>query len=78
MEADTVHAVIQKAKKTTTAKIYTPRYWTNLIRMRPRELPLVLNNFKSILQTRFQHRKVNMKRKLVLWNKIRYVKYKYA
>ncbi|KAG5880548.1 hypothetical protein JTB14_021220 [Gonioctena quinquepunctata] len=85
MEADTIHALMEKTKKTTTARVDIPRDWTNLIRMIPRKPPIIVNDmglndffdFKSLLKTRFQHRKINTKGDSVLWNKIRWIQYRH-
>ncbi|KAG5864777.1 hypothetical protein JTB14_016704 [Gonioctena quinquepunctata] len=85
MEADTIHVLIEKTKKTTTARVDIPRDWTNLIRMIPRKPSIIVNDmglkfffdFKSLLKTCFQHRKINTKGDSVLWNKIRLIQYRH-
>lgn len=85
MEADTIHASIEKAKKTTTVRVDIPRDWANLIRMIPRTPPIVVTemglqdffDFKSLLRSRFQHRKVNTSGQPVIWNKIRHIQYRH-
>ncbi|KAK9739098.1 hypothetical protein QE152_g9306 [Popillia japonica] len=48
MEADTIHALIEKTRKTTTARVDIPRDWANLIRMIPRK-PHIITNGDSVL-----------------------------
>lgn len=65
MEADQIHAAIEKTKK--SARIDIPRDWANLIRLVPRKPPIFVHemrpdeflNFKSLLYGKFQHKKVN-------------------
>src|SRR5699024_7147136 len=61
MEADTIHAAIEKVKKNTTAQIELPRDWANLIRMVYRKSPIEVIelpqseffNFKDLITTHF-------------------------
>nr|CAH7763608.1 unnamed protein product [Callosobruchus chinensis] len=84
MEADTIHAAIEKTKRATTANTDIPRDWANLIRLVPRQHPIVVHemeqgqflNFKAVLETYFQHRKVNTDGSSVPWNKICLLQYR--
>lgn len=84
MEADSIHAAIEKTKNTTTANIEIPRDWANLIRMVPRNPPLMVTemqqnqflNFKSLLREGLQHRKKNTVGNSVTWSTIRWMQYR--
>lgn len=83
MEAHTIHAAIEKAKKTTTAKMCIPRNWANFIRLILRQPQIIVHemngakflNFKSLLSTKFQHTRVNAAGEKVVWLKIRVIYY---
>lgn len=83
MEADQIHAAIEKTKKNTTAKIDIPRDWANLIRLIPRKPSILVNEmvqeqflgFKSLLSHKFQHKKTNTENEPVAWSKIRVLYY---
>jgi len=84
MEADSIHAIIEKSKKKSLASIEVPRDWVNLIRMIHRNPPIIVSemvqndflNFKELLKTKYVHRKVNTKHEPVSWNKIKWMQYK--
>lgn len=83
MEADTIHAAIEKTKKRTTAEIELPRDWANLIRLVPRKPPIKVIemeqdeflNFKSILNTHYVHRKKNTSNESIQWLQIKWMQY---
>ncbi|XP_072399152.1 uncharacterized protein [Diabrotica undecimpunctata] len=83
MEADTIHAAIEKTKNSTTARIDIPRDWANLIRLIPRKPPIFVQEmkqeeflcFKSLLSGKFQHAKTNTQGQPVVWSKIRLIYY---
>lgn len=43
MEADSIHAIIEKSKKKSLASIEVPRDWVNLIRMIHRNPPIIVS-----------------------------------
>lgn len=83
MEADTIHAAIEKQKKRTMIDIELPRDWALLISSVQRNPPInVIQmqqhnffNFKELLTKLFVHKKVNSNGEAVGWNKIRWMKY---
>lgn len=83
MEADSIHALIEKSKKNTTLSIELPRDWANLIRMIQRKPPITVLemeqkeflNFKDILKTTYIHRTTNTEGETVFWRKIKWIKY---
>lgn len=83
MEADTIHAAIEKQKKRTMIDIELPRDWALLISSVQRNPPInVIQmqqqnffNFKELLTKLFIHKKVNTNGEAVGWNKIRWMKY---
>lgn len=83
LEADTVHAAIEKVKSKTTAKIELPRDWANLIRMVPRNPPIEvleieqkdLLNFEDTLKDKYIHRKINTNKEAVNWLQIKWMQY---
>lgn len=83
MEADSIHAAIEKTKKHTTADIELPRDWANLIRLVPRTPPIKVIeldqtqflNFKSCLTTHYVHRKNNTINEQVQWLRIKWMQY---
>lgn len=84
MEADSIHALIEKTKKKSLASIEVPRDWVNLIRMIHRTPPIKVQemvqseffNFKKLLSTSYVHRKFNNKNEAVSWNKIKWIQYR--
>lgn len=86
MEADGVHALIERAKKKTTSCIEIPRDWSNFIRCI--ECTPKINvyqmeqseflNFKSLLKNEFVHRTHNTDGEKVYWNEINWLKYEYS
>jgi len=84
MEADSIHALIEKTKKKSLASIEVPRDWVNLIRMIHRTPPIKVQemvqsecfNFKKLLSTSHVHRKFNNKNEAVSWNKIKWIQYR--
>ncbi|KAK5639981.1 hypothetical protein RI129_010792 [Pyrocoelia pectoralis] len=84
MEADTIHAAIEKTKKCTTANIHVPRDWANLIRPVPKNPPIKVVevqqcqflNFKQLLGGIFQHRKTTTMGSAVIWSQIRWIQYR--
>lgn len=83
MEADTIHAKIEKAKKRTTASIELPRDWSTFLRtmecqpklnvyqMEQREFL----DFKSLLKTEYTKRTEDTEGRGVRWGEIRWMKY---
>lgn len=86
LEADTIHAAIEKERKKTAMKIDLPRDWANLIRCVKRRVPInVIEmeqnqflNFKSLLSERYVHRKENITRQKVPWMQIKWLQYRKA
>lgn len=84
LEADTIHAAIEKVKKNTTAKIELPRDWANLIRLVPRhpsieviEIPQKdLLNFENVLKGYYVHRKINNNNESIQWLQIKWLQYR--
>lgn len=85
MEADSVHALIEKTRKKTNALIELPRDWANLIRMIPRKPPIIVHemqqdqflNFKELLETAFVQKKVNTAGEPVKWTKIKWMQFRW-
>lgn len=83
MEADTIHAAIEKKKKHSSIDIELPRDWAILISSVQRSPPInVIQmeqknffNFKDLLTNVFIHKKVNTNGEPVGWNKIRWMMY---
>lgn len=84
MEADTIHAAIEKIRKNTTVNIDIPRDWANLIRSIPRKHNKIfvyeMNlrdflDFKVMLSGKFQHTKTNTFGEKVGWSGIREIMY---
>uniref|UniRef100_T1HCM0 Uncharacterized protein n=1 Tax=Rhodnius prolixus TaxID=13249 RepID=T1HCM0_RHOPR len=83
LEADTIHAAIEKVKKNTTAKIEIPRDWANLIRLVPRKPPIEviemkqtdLLNFENLLKSHYVHRKLNSEKERINWFQIKWLQY---
>lgn len=83
MEADTIHAAIEKQKKRTMIDIELPRDWAILISSVPRKPPInVIQmeqynflNIKELIGKVFIHKKMNIDGEAVGWNKIRWMKY---
>ncbi|XP_031328822.1 uncharacterized protein LOC116159878 [Photinus pyralis] len=83
MEADTIHAVIEAAKRKTTAEIEVPHDWCNFIRNIRRSPPLQVVempqkeflNFSSLLSDKLVHRKKNDDGEAIPWIKIKWLMY---
>ena len=85
MEADTIHAAIEKQKKNTNAVIEVPRDWANIIRSIPRKNRLQVTEMKAsdFLQAKnlFQsdgplvNRKKNTDKENIQWLKIKRIVY---
>nr|XP_034835086.1 uncharacterized protein LOC117991601 [Maniola hyperantus] len=81
MEADTIHASIEKAKKKTAMKIELPKDWANLIRTVHRNPKINVvemqqsqfYNFQKLLTTQYVHRKINSVKEKVNWTKIKWI-----
>lgn len=85
MEADTIHALIEKAKKKTVTPIEIPRDWSAFIKYIDCDPKLIVFemvqeeflDFKSLMKTDFIHRTENTLGEPVIWNNIRWLKYEY-
>lgn len=85
MEADTIHARIEKSKKRTTANIELPRDWSTFIQSIDCQPKLKVYqmeqseflDFKSLLKTKYIKRTEDIKGVSVRWSEIRWIKYHY-
>jgi len=83
MEADTIHAAIEKQKKHTSIDIELPRDWAILISTVQINPPIKVVqmkqvsffNFKNVITSMYVHKKVNANGEPVCWNKLRWMKY---
>lgn len=82
LEADTIHALIEKEKKKTSLKIDLPRDWANLIRcvkMKKRINVIEMQqtdflSLKSYLESKkYVHRKENTEKEKVAWLSIKWL-----
>lgn len=83
MEADTIHALIERAKKRAVDPIEIPRDWVTFIRYIQCDPNLIVFemeqreffDFKSLMKNTFIHRTENTEAETVYWNSVRWVKY---
>lgn len=84
MEADTIHATIEKEKKRTALKIDLPRDWANLIRSIGRRHPIKVIemeqkqfiSFKTLISQKYVHRKENINKEKVSWLRIKWLQFR--
>lgn len=82
LDCDADHALIEKAKRNTTADIHVPRDWYQLVRSvsKKNSIPTSTThasfyNFSMLLKTEFIARKVNEKKEKFLFNEVSEFKY---
>lgn len=84
LEADSIHAQIEKAKKTTEMDIELPKDWSTLVRLIPRKHGIKVVdmhqheflNLKRLLSSHYTHRKKNTNGEVISWLNIRWLQYR--